>query len=47
MKFYLKVLDGKGMPEDWKISVLVPTCKGKEDLTNCRAYRGVKFWSME
>ena len=29
MKLCQRVLDGKGMLEDWKISVIVPICKGK------------------
>ena len=34
------------MAEDWKTSVLVPIYKGKE-VTNCRAYRGVKLLEHE
>jgi len=37
------VLDGKGMPDEWKTSVVVPIFKGKEDVINCGAYRGVKL----
>ena len=39
----LKVIDGKAMSEDCKTSVMVPIYKGKEDITNCNAYRGVKL----
>ena len=39
MKLCQSVLDGKGMPEDWKTSVMVPIYKGKGDVTNCGAYR--------
>ena len=43
MKLCQKVLDGKGMLEDWKTSVMVPIYKGKGDVMNCRVYRGVKL----
>ena len=43
MKLYQRVLDGKGMLEDWKTSVMVPIYKRKGDVTNCGAYRGVKL----
>ena len=38
-----RVLDGKGMAEDWKTNVLVPILKGKADVRNCNTYRGVKL----
>ena len=38
-----RVLDGKGMPEEWKTSVVVPIFKGKGDVMDCGAYRGVKL----
>ena len=37
------VLDGKGMPDEWQTSVLVPIFKGKGDVRNCNTYRGVKL----
>ena len=40
IKLCQRVLDGKGMPEDWKTSVMVPIYKGYGDVTNCIAYRG-------
>ena len=43
MKLCQSVLDGKGMPKDWKTSMMVPIYKGKGDVTNCCAYRGVKL----
>ena len=43
MKLCQKVLDKRGMPENWKTSVMVPIYKGKGDMTNCGAYRGVKL----
>ena len=38
-----RVLDGKGMPEEWKTSVVVLIFKGKWDVIDCRAYRRVKL----
>ena len=38
-----RVLDGKGMPDEWQTSVLVPIFKGKGDVRNCNTYRGVKL----
>ena len=37
------VLDGRGMPNDWALSVVVPIFKGKGDTINCGVYRGVKL----
>jgi hypothetical protein len=37
------VLDGEGIPDDWRHSVLVPLYKGKGDVRDCGAYRGVKL----
>ena len=37
------VLDGRGMPDDWVLSVVVPIVKGKGDAINCMAYRGVRL----
>ena len=34
-----RVLDGKGMPDKWQTSVLVPFFKGKGDIRNCNTYR--------
>ena len=36
-------LDGKGIPDEWKTSVVVPIFKGKGDVMNCGSYRGVKL----
>ena len=38
-----RVFDGKGMPDEWQTSVLVPIFKGKGDVRNCNTYRGVKM----
>jgi hypothetical protein len=37
------VLDGEGIPVEWRRSVLVPLYKGKGDVRDCGAYRGVKL----
>ena len=37
------ILDGKGMPDEWQTSVLVPIFKGKGDVRNCNTNRGVKL----
>ena len=38
-----RVLDGKGIPDEWKTSVVVPIFKGKGDVMNCGSYREVKL----
>ena len=38
-----RVFDGKGMPEEWKISVVVSIFKGNGDVMDCGAYRRVKL----
>ena len=47
MKVCPRVLDEKGMPEDWKTSVMVPIYKRKGNVMNYSAYRAVNYWSME
>ena len=42
VEFCQRVLNGKGMPDEWQISVLVPIFKGMEDKRNCNTYTGVK-----
>jgi hypothetical protein len=37
-----RVLDGEGIPDEWRCSALVPLYKGKGDVRDCGAYRGVK-----
>ena len=37
------VLDGRGMPDEWELSVVVPIFKGKGDAMSCGAYRGVEL----
>ena len=38
-----RVLDGKGIPNERKTSVVVPIFKGKGDVMSCGSYRGVKL----
>ena len=37
------LLEGGEMPEDWKVSILVPIYKGKGSVLECGPYRGVKL----
>ena len=37
------VLDGRGMLDEWALSVVVPIFKGKGNAMSCGAYRGVKL----
>ena len=39
----LCVLDGRGMPDEWALSVVVLIFKGKGDKMSCGAYRGVRL----
>ena len=43
MKLCQSVLDGKGISEDWKTSMMMPIYQGKGDVMNCCAYRGLKL----
>ena len=43
MELCQSVLDDRGMPDEWKTSVIVPIFKGKGDVISCRSYRGVKL----
>ena len=36
-------LDGRGMPDEWKTSAIVPIFKIKCDVMSCGSYRGVKL----
>ena len=36
-------LDGRGMPDECKTSVIVPVFEGKGDMMSCGPYRGVKL----
>ena len=37
VKFCQHVLDGRGMPEEWKTRVVAPILKGKRDAMSCGA----------
>ena len=52
MELCLRILDGRGMPEDWATSVdvvlmatsvVIPISKGNGDIMNCGMYRGVRL----
>ena len=43
MELCQRVLDGRGKPDEWKTSVIVPIFKGKGDVMSCGSYRGVKL----
>ena len=43
MEVCQRVLDGRGMPDEWKTSVIVPIFKGKGDVMSCGSYRRVKL----
>ena len=42
-KLCQRVVNGKGMSKEWKTSVVVSIFKGKRDVMDCGAYRGVKL----
>ena len=43
MELRQHVLNGRGMPDEWKTSVIVPIFKGKGDVMSCGSYRGVQL----
>ena len=43
MELCQHVLDGRGMPDEWKTSVIVPIFKGNGDVMSCESYREVKL----
>ena len=43
MELCQRVLDGRGMPDEWKTSVIVPIFKRKGDVMSCGSYRGMKL----
>ena len=43
MELCQRVLDRRGMPNEWKTSVILPVFKGKGDVISCGSYRGVKL----
>ena len=38
-----RVLDGRGMPDEWKTNVIVPIFKGKGDVMSCGSHSGVEL----
>ena len=46
MELCQHVLDGRGMPDEWKTSVIVPIFKGKGDVMSCGLYRGEKLLEL-
>ena len=43
MELCQSVLNGRGMPDGWKTSVIVPIFKGKGNVMSCGSYREVKL----
>ena len=43
LQLCLRVLDEKGISDEWKTSVVMAIFKGKGDVMNCGSYRGVKL----
>ena len=43
MELCQRVLNGRGMPDEWKTSVIVTILKGKGNVMSCGSYRGVKL----
>ena len=44
VELFQRVLDGKGMPDEWQTSALVPIFKEKGDIRNCNICKGVKLF---
>ena len=43
MELCQRVLNDRGMPDEWKTSVIVPIFKAKSDVMSCGSYRRVKL----
>jgi len=43
MQLCQRILDGNGIPDEWKTSMVVPIFKEKGDVMHCGPYRGVKL----
>ena len=43
MELCQHVLDGRGMPDEWKTGEIVPIFEGKGHVMSCGSYRGVKL----
>ena len=37
------ILNGSGMPDEWKTRVIMPIFKGKGNVVSCGSYKGVKL----
>ena len=37
VELFQRMLDGKGMPDEWQTSVLIPIYKRKGNVRNCNA----------
>ena len=46
MELYQRILDGKGMSEDWATSVVIFILKGKGHFMNCGMHRGVRLLEL-
>ena len=44
-KVFNRMLKGDKMPDEWRVSHLVPIYKGKGDVQECKNYRGIKLLS--
>ena len=42
MNLRQRILEGRGLPDEWKTNVIVPIFKRKGDVMSCGSYRGVK-----
>ena len=43
MELCQQLLDGRGMPDEWKTRLIVLIFKGKDHMMTCGLYRGVKL----
>ena len=43
MELCQRVLNGRGMPDEWKASVIVPIFKGNGDVMSCGSHREMKL----
>ena len=44
-KLFNKIIETKRMPDEWRISTLIPIYKNKGDIQSCSNYRGIKLMS--
>ena len=44
-RLFNKILESERMPDEWRLSVLVPIFKNKGDVQSCGNYRGIKLLS--